>query len=393
LAVAPRLIGRGVAGIVLVNLPPGEFPNQPFSLIADYLSRRQVESAAEPDPLANLPIRLPPIMLVSDEGAEKTVRRHRRHVSGGACRGRKRDRQVARAGQNAYSQRRLRREQVNGSNVVGLLPGADPKRRREAVIYTAHYDAFGKDMQGRIFPGAADNALGVAEMIAIAEALAKAPPAQRPRRSVVFLAVTGEEHGLLGAEHWLAHPTWPLPRIAANLNFDGIGTEVWGPLARVVGYGAEHSSLGRIFEGVTRATSREVWPDPMPEEKVFVRSDHYAFVKRGVPALMLLGAPAGDKAALLARFKAWEATDYHQTGDVVRPDWNWGGARSLAVIGLILGHRVANAPALPSWNPTSPYNRPRGSVHEDDDEEEEEDEDEAKPANTAGNAAAAAVAR
>ncbi len=117
----------------------------------------------------------------------------------------------------------------------------------------------------------------------IAEAFTKAfpKPSSRPRRSIIFLAVTGEEYGLLGAEHWVGNPTWPLEKVAANINFDGIGTEVYGPVKRIVGFGAEHSDLGTIFEEVSVATGNIVTPDPLPEENAFVRSDHYAFVKQG----------------------------------------------------------------------------------------------------------------
>jgi Zn-dependent M28 family amino/carboxypeptidase len=102
-------------------------------------------------------------------------------------------------------------------------------------------------------------------------------------------------------------------------------------------------------------------PDPFPEEKAFYRSDHYAFVKRGVPSLMLLGGPGGDIAPWLARAKKWLVTDYHQPTDTVRPDWNWDGARALAVVGLIVGTRVANAEAMPAWLTSSPFNHPRGT--------------------------------
>jgi len=232
------------------------------------------------------------------------------------------------------------------------------------VVYTAHYDAYGVDAAGAIFPGAADNALGTATIVAIAEAITKAypKPSQRPRRSIMFLAVTGEEYGLLGAEHWVRNPTWPIAKVAGDINFDGIGTEVYGPVKRIVGFGAEHSDLGTIFEEVTVATGNVVTADPLPEENAFVRSDHYAFVKRGVPALMLMGGPAGDNSTWVPRMKKWMETDYHTTSDTIKPDWDWTGPRTLAQVGLIIGLRVANADAMPAWRSTSPFNRERGSV-------------------------------
>ncbi len=350
--VVGNLIGRGAVAIVVLGYGTQA---QPFSLISDYLSRRQVELADAPE----LPFKLPPIMLVGDEGAEKLFADAGatfKETKERAVKGEQVSRELPQTAQIA-----LRVDRVRGtsSNVVGYLEGSDPKLKEEAIIYTAHYDAYGKDAQGRIFPGAADNALGVAEMIAVAEAFARSPA--RPRRSVIFLAVTGEEYGLFGAEHWTKNPTWKIDRVAANFNYDGIGTEVYGPVKKVVGFGAEHSDLGAVLAGVTAATDTTIIPDPMPEERVFYRSDHYAFVKRGVPALMILGAPDIETKEIIARIKKFEETDYHQPTDVVKPDWNWEGARNIAVIGLLVGARVADANEMPKWLASSRFNRKRGT--------------------------------
>src|SRR6185503_1488846 len=100
-------------------------------------------------------------------------------------------------------------------------------------------------------------------------------------------------------------------------------------------------------------------PDPMPEENAFVRSDHYAFVKKGVPALMLMGGPAGDVSIWIPRARKWLETDYHSPSDTVKPDWNWTGPQTVGQVGLIIGLRVANAPTMPQWLPTSQFNKPR----------------------------------
>jgi Zn-dependent M28 family amino/carboxypeptidase len=193
----------------------------------------------------------------------------------------------------------------------------------------------------------------------MAEALVGSPA--KPRRSVVFLAVTGEEYGLHGSEFWVKNPTWKIKQVAADLNFDGMGTEIRGPLKKIVGFGAEHSELGALLASVAQATGGVVVPDPMPEEKSFYRSDHYAFVKRGVPALMLMGSPDVDAAALVADVKGYEKTRYHQPSDVVTADWNWEGPAGLARLGVVMGLRVANADAMPAWLPASPFNRKRGT--------------------------------
>lgn len=351
---AVNIFGRGAVAMIVGNAGSAATP---FSTIANYLSRRRVSLAAQPAP----PFKIPPVLIVSDAamekvfvGSEMTYAQTLEKAKTGAAISRE-------LGKSATLAVRIKREETTSSNVAAVLEGSDPKLKEEAVVFTAHYDAYGIESDGRIYPGAADNALGTATITAIAEAFVKAfpKPAARPRRSIVFLAVTGEEYGLFGAEYWVQHPTWPLEKIAANINFDGIGTEIYGPVKRVVGFGAEHSDLGTVFEDVSAATGNIVTPDPMPEENTFVRSDHYAFVKKGVPALMLLGGPAGDVSIWIPRARKWLVTDYHSTTDIVKPDWNWTGPQTLAQVGLIIALRVANADAMPAWRTTSPFNKPR----------------------------------
>ena len=195
-------------------------------------------------------------------------------------------------------------------------------------------------------------------MLAIAEDIAHAD--RRPKRSVVFLAVTGEEYTELGSAYWLEHPTWPLARVAADINVDGIGTEVYGPVRRVVGWGGEHSTIGAQLADVIAATGNIPTPDPFPEEGVFFRSDQFNFVRYGIPALMLLGAP--DRPDWTARAKRWlgPGGDYHQPGDSVRSDWDWSGPPGLTSVALVLGLRILDDPQLPAWLPTSAFNNPRG---------------------------------
>lgn len=351
-AVFVNLFGRGAAGVALVNFGS---KSQPYATVADYLSRRSASLGSEGNP----PFKIPPILLLSDAGAEKifagsgaTYSETMAKATSGAA--------VSRdLNKTATLALRVKMEEGTGHNVVGVLEGSDPQLKEEAIVYTAHYDAYGRAADGRIYPGAADNALGVAEIVAIAEAFSRARP--RPRRSIVFLAVTGEEYGLLGSKYWVAHPTWPIEKVAADINLDGIGTEVYGPVKNVVGFGAEHSTLGKVFEAAAVAVGAQVVPDPLPEEKAFYRSDHYEFVKKGVPAIMPLGGPAGETKIWIDRAKKWMETDYHQPTDTVRPDWNWGGARTIAALGLVMGMRLDAAAQVPTWLPTSPFNQPRGT--------------------------------
>ena len=351
---AMNIFGRGAAAMIVSNAGTAA---QPFSLIANYLSRRRVSLASQP----SLPFKIPPVLLASDAALEKVFSgtdTTYAQLLAKATAGEAVSREL---GKTATLSLRIKHEETTSSNVAAVFEGSDPKLKEEAIVYSAHYDAYGIESDGRIFPGAADNALGVGTITALAEAFVKTfpKPASRPRRSIIFLAVTGEEYGLFGSEYWVQHPTWPLEKIAADINFDGIGTEVYGPVKRVVGFGAEHSDLGKLFETVAAATGNIVTPDPLPEENAFVRSDHYAFVKKGVPALMLLGGPAGEVSEWIPRAKKWMETDYHSPSDTVKPDWDWTGPQTLGQLGMIIGLRVANADAMPAWYSTSPFNKPR----------------------------------
>lgn len=347
-ALFTAMIMRQPAAVVVTNASTKE---QPYEMMASYLTRRRVVLSSQP----GMSFKTPPVLVASDEGAELifagagiTYRDAKTRAEAGDF--------VSRSlSKPAVLTVHTQEEEAVGSNVVGELEGGDPSLKSQAVVFSAHYDAYGKGMNGEIYPGAADNALGVGMMLAIAEAFSRGK--LPPRRSLIFMAVTGEEHGLLGAEYWVSHPTWPLDKLAADVNFDGIGTETYGHVRKVVGFGSEYSDLGDLLKSVAAATGNEVVPDPLPEEQAFYRSDHYSFVKKGVPALMLLGAPDLDMAQIISRAKAWLATDYHQTGDTVRKDWNWEGPRRLAVVGLIVGWRVANAEAMPGWLASAPFHR------------------------------------
>ncbi len=350
---AMNIFGKGALALVVADAGTQA---QPYSTIANYLSRRRVTLASAPAMM----FKVPPVLLVSDAAMDKLFAGTQTTYAQVLEKAKAGEMVSRDLGKTATLALRFKLEEAPSSNVVAVMEGSDPKLKEEAVVFTAHYDAYGTE-GGKIYPGAADNALGTATIAAIAEAFTKAypKPASRPRRSIIFLAVTGEEYGLFGAEHWVRHPTWPLDKVAANINFDGIGTEVYGPVKRIVAFGAEHSDLGRIFEDVTVATGNIVTPDPMPEENAFVRSDHYAFVKQGVPALMLLGGPDGDVSIWIPRARKWLETDYHSPSDTVKPDWNWTGPQTLAKVGMIIGLRAANADAMPAWKATSPFNKPR----------------------------------
>ncbi|MEP6707322.1 MAG: M28 family peptidase [Pyrinomonadaceae bacterium] len=342
-----RLANRGAVGSVFIwQDTRGSLP---FSAMASAYSRRRVRLAGVPQTsYGNAPI-----LFVGDTVAER--------ILGSPGRTFAQLRQIAESGRfisrnldlRASISLRIKHEEGVGSNVIGVIEGADPKLKTEAVVYSAHYDAFGLDTDGTIYPGAADNALGVGKLLALAEVFGKMTP--RPRRSIIFSAWTGEEYGDLGSKHWLQHPTWPLEQVAANINYDGIGTDVWGKLAFILDLNFDQSDLNGVVKGVAAASGVEIVPDSS-EEEVFYRSDHYDFIKSGIPGLFLIGGPGED---ITERAQKFLTTDYHMPTDIVQPDWNWEGARMLAAFGLITGMRIANQEAMPAWKTDSPYKRPR----------------------------------
>ncbi len=355
-AVLTRLQERGAVAVLATQLPGA---NQTFSQMAMYLSRRRVSLVERIPYVSNPPLSVTiPTLLVNDAvveslfaGGDATFEQLRKRAEAGETVSRSLDKRAALS-------LSVRNEELPCHNVIGVLPGSDPALRAEAVVYTAHYDAYGIDTDGTIYPGAGDNAIGIGKMAAIAESLARTGT----RRTVLFAALTGEEYGMLGAEHWVQHPTWPLDKVAANINFDGIGSEAWGPLGYLVGVGLSHSDLDAVYRDVAAAHKVAVIPDPAPEEGFFYRSDHYAFFKRGIPGLYLIGMKGGNPFELMKTVNQWMAADYHQVTDTIRPDWNWEGARTLSAIGLVIGHRIANRDAMPAWVPASPFNRPRGTT-------------------------------
>lgn len=328
-------------------------PDRPFDEVASRLMRDRVTRVNdEAAPAGGAPL----VLAISDEAADRLLQ------------GRYAERKAAAAAGNVDARPlrervsiTLRRsaQPVRSSNVVGLVRGADPALRDEVVVFSAHYDAFGTDANGAIFRGAIDNALGTSQLLAVAEAFARQPFA--PRRSVLFLAVTGEEYGLLGTRAWIEANRWPIEQVVAALNFDASDSEVYGPMTQAVGLGAEQSTLGDVF--TQAATDIGVTPiaDPYPEQGFFFRSDHFAFVQRGVPGLMLIGAPAGTEWVDRSRQWLQPGGDYHQPSDTVRSDWDFRGPLRSAQLMALIGWRVANADQRPAMRaaPEEPDTAPR----------------------------------
>ncbi|MCW5556480.1 MAG: M28 family peptidase, partial [Verrucomicrobiae bacterium] len=242
-------------------------------------------------------------------------------------------------------------------NVVGELPGRDPKQRDDWILYTAHWDHLGRDerLEGdTIFNGALDNATGTAGLISLARAFAKLPA--RPARSMLFVALTAEEQGLLGARFYAAHPLHPLARTVANINMDGLNP--WGRTVDFEVIGLGNSTLDELAIRFAQQQGRIITAEDQPEKGYFYRSDHFEFAKVGVPALWgkggtnYVGRPPGWGRAKADEFTA---RDYHKVSDEVKDDWDLSGAVEDLQLLFRVGHELATTSAWPEWSPGAEF--------------------------------------
>ncbi len=254
--------------------------------------------------------------------------------------------------------------EVDSRNVVARLQGSDPKLKDEHVVYAAHWDHMGRDtrLQGdQIFNGALDNASGTAALLEIAQAFTKLRTA--PRRSVLFLALTAEEKGLLGAKHYATNPLHPLERTLANINIDGMNQ--WGRTRDVVVVGFGNSTLDDVLADAARAQGRVVKPDAQPEKGFFYRSDHFELAKLGVPALYthagteFVGKPKDHG---MKKREEYTSCDYHKVSDEVKPDWDLQGAVEDARLLFEVGWRVAQGEKWPEWKPGAEFKARRDEM-------------------------------
>jgi Zn-dependent M28 family amino/carboxypeptidase len=213
---------------------------------------------------------------------------------------------------------RLNKTPVASSNVVAVIKGSDPRLSKEHVVLSAHLDhlGIGEPIDGdKIYNGAMDNASGSALVLDLARLLQASP--EKPKRSVLLLWVTGEEKGLLGSKYYAAHPTVPAASIVADLNIDAFLPIV--PLKRLTAYGLDESDLGDRVRAIATDLGLRVQPDPEPLRNVFIRSDQYCFIRRGVPSLMIdVGFEPGTPEEQI--FKNWRKDRYHApTDDLNQP--------------------------------------------------------------------------
>jgi Zn-dependent M28 family amino/carboxypeptidase len=257
--------------------------------------------------------------------------------------------------------------ELKTNNVVALVEGSDPRLKQEFVIYSAHWDHFGIDpsLPGpktkQVYHGALDNASGTAALLEIARAF-KALPTP-PKRSILLVATTLEEYGLLGAKYYAMNPLYPLERTLLNINFDNMNG--WGRTAQVENVTSGHSSIDTILARHARTQGRTVEADTRPEAGSFYRADHVEFAKAGVPALYTKSrSKYRDRPDSYARDKvdAYVANDYHKVSDVLRADLTFDGALEDIALMYQVGYDVAQDSDWPQWNAGSEFKARRDAM-------------------------------
>lgn len=242
---------------------------------------------------------------------------------------------------------------VLSQNAVAKMEGRDPKQRNDYVIYSAHWDHLGRDerLKGdQIFNGAADNASGTAVLLELAQQFASLPKEKRPPRSVLFLAVTAEEKGLLGSRYYAENPLYPLKHTVANINMDGANMVAPTRDIEIIGSGA--NTIEDLARQIAQEDGRILTADTQPEKGFFYRSDHFEFAKVGVPAFYpKAGREAIGKPADYVDLKraAYIANDYHKVSDEIKPDWDFSAMAQDVAFLFNLGQHLATDSAWPEW--------------------------------------------
>ena len=234
---------------------------------------------------------------------------------------------------------------MQSPNVIGILEGSDPKLKNEYIVLSAHLDHLGRikaENGDDIANGAMDNAMGVATLLEVARAFMK--DGKRPKRSIMFAALTGEEQGLLGAEYLAQHPVVAGGKVVGLVNLDM--PIVTYDFQDVVAYGADHSTIRETVARVAQAEGIKLSPDPAPEQVSFVRTDHYPFVLQGVPAVSFDLGPAGPGAKATEDFLA---NHYHRVSDDMKLAFDWNAAARFARINYLVARDLADGATEPRW--------------------------------------------
>ena len=253
--------------------------------------------------------------------------------------------------QRVTTERTSKVRKMTSPNVIGLLPGADPALAAEHVVLSAHLDHDGVDTKltgDQIYNGAMDNAAGVATMLEAARAFQQS--GKKPKRSILFVALTAEEDGLLGSDYLARYPVTGAGKVVADVNLDM--PILLYDFQDVVAFGAEHSTMGPIVEAAAAKMGVTLSPDPMPQENLFMRSDHYSFVKQGVPSVFLV---TGFKNGGEKIFKDFLANNYHKVSDQVTLPFNWEAGAKFARLNYLIAREIADGKQAPRWYEGNTY--------------------------------------
>jgi Zn-dependent M28 family amino/carboxypeptidase len=337
---------HGAAGVIIIHTEHSA--GYPWQVVQSSWTGEQFELPANNDP------RVQVRMWATEDACRRIAQLGGRDLDELRRAAEKRDFRPVPLGVKLTAALKTRIERVRTANVLGMLPGSDPKLKDQLVVVTAHHDHLGireaaaKSGGDAIYNGALDNASGVAAMLDVAEALAAAEP--RPKRSILFAAVAAEESGLLGSQFFCEHPIVPPGRIAANLNIDGIN--IWGKTSDIGYIGLGKSTLDDIVIGVARAQARQVTPDDRPDKGGFYRSDQFNFAKVGVPALYLKAGvrhPGHDAEWGRELHERFTKERYHQPSDQIDDTWKLEGAVDDVQLMVVTLMRIADAARMPEW--------------------------------------------
>lgn len=347
---------RGAAGAIIIHTSPSA--GYPWQVVQTSWAGEQFALPATAE-THQVPVK----SWVTEDAARKLVGLGGKELDGLRAAAQKRDFRPVPLGVRVSLTLRNDVQRKTTANVIARLPGSHPALAKEAVIYTAHHDHLGikddgKPGEDKIYNGALDNASGVGVMLAIAQAMTALP--ERPRRSILFAAVAGEEQGLLGSTYLAAHPPVPAGRLAANINFDG--ASIYGRTRDLSAIGFGKSDLDDWIVGLAAGQNRTVVPDQFPDRGYYYRSDQFALAKIGVPAAYfdagtdVIGKPAGWGKQ---RVEEFEEKNYHQPSDQLGADWDFSGAVEDAQLSFYLGVKLANQAKLPAWKPGDEFEAAR----------------------------------
>lgn len=336
---------KGAKGAILIHTT--ESAGYPWKVVQSSWSGEQYELERGPDSPPSLPFR----SWVKDDAAEKFLALAGTDLSTLKKMAESREFRPIFLGLRVKIRIKSTLRSVETANVVGLKKGGDQKFKNEYVILTAHYDhlGVGKPVNGdSIYNGALDNATGVSVILSIADGLSRL--SHSPKRSILFIATSAEESGLLGSKYYSQNPIFPLEKTAAVINIDGIN--IWGPTRDIIPLGANRSTMEGVIAKVAQDMGLVISPDPFPEQGFFYRSDQFNFAKMGVPSVSLdsgidfTGKPEGWGKK---RIDEYIEKHYHQPSDEFGPEWNLNGTLQLAQVALRSAIKLANWSEMPQW--------------------------------------------